>query len=69
MIGYMDRTWCPKRINQDCARRQGCYRAFTEQDQKAAEEWWGDVDFPICVYSQKPDCFVPLRGHAPDGTE
>lgn len=75
MIGYKDRTWCPMRINLRCARSQGCYRAFTQEDQKNAEEWWGGKDFPIAQYSVEPECFIPLMQitHPPqkesDGTE
>jgi len=58
MIGYMDRTWCPLSINSRCSRSQGCYRAFTSEDQKDAEKWWGNPDFPIVQYTQEPDCFV-----------
>lgn len=61
MICYKDRTWCPLSINQHCSRRQGCYRAFTEEDRKAAEEWWGGPNFPIAHYSEQPDCFVPFN--------
>lgn len=67
MMGYKDRTWCPMNINLRCARREGCYRAFTQEDQANAEKWWGGKDFPICVYSTEPDCFVPLMQHKTDG--
>lgn len=60
MICYKDRTWCPMRINLRCKRAQGCYRAFTSEDQKAAEEWWGGKDFPISQYSVEPECFIPI---------
>lgn len=69
MMGYLDRTWCPKSINRRCARRKGCYRAFTSEDQKHAEAWWGGEDFPICVYSEEPECFVPIPVNQADGTE
>lgn len=67
MMGYMDRTWCPLSINQCCARSQGCYRAFTKEDEKRAIKWWGDDDFPICVFSKIPNCFVPISGDKSDG--
>lgn len=67
MMGYKDRTWCPMNINLRCSRSQGCYRAFTSEDQKHAEEWWGGKDFPIAVYSTEPDCFVPIHVNPPNG--
>lgn len=67
MIGYMDRTWCPMAINQHCSRSQGCYRAFTEEDRKNAIKWWGGEDFPISVFSGKPNCFIPVSVNKTDG--
>lgn len=65
MMSFKDRTWCPMRINLRCARREGCYRAFTSEDQKAAEKWWGGPDFPISVFAQEPECFSLLAMHSP----
>lgn len=67
MMGYMDRAWCPMSINQRCARSQGCYRAFTKEDRKRAIEWWGGEDFPINVFMQEPDCFIPISVNSSDG--
>lgn len=64
-MGYKDRTWCPMHINLRCARREGCYRVFTPEDQKAAEAWWGGPDFPVSHFSNIPDCFVLLTMHNP----
>jgi hypothetical protein len=69
MIGYKDRAWCPLSVNTLCSRRQGCYRALTEEDRKAAEEWWGGPDFPIAVFSNIPDCFVPISSNQADGSK
>jgi hypothetical protein len=54
-------------INLRCQRSQGCYRAFTPEDKKLAEEWWGSSDFPILYYTAEPDCFIPIRIHTPNG--
>lgn len=61
MIGYKDRTWCPKHIWETCSRHQGCYRPLTDKDRKEAEEWWGGSDFPISIFAGKPNCHIPIK--------
>jgi len=69
MMHYKDRTWCPRRYSDRCHRSQGCYRVLTEEDRIAAEKWWGGPNFPICIYSEKPECFVSIPIHTTDGEE
>ena len=54
MMCFRDMTFCP--FHKDCAESKDCGRAETEDVIKEATEWWGGPDFPICVYSAKPDC-------------
>lgn len=55
MIGYADKTWC--RYSNECADGDTCFRAFTDKDHEKAVKWWGNADYPICVYVTKPECF------------
>lgn len=64
---YKDRTWCPKRYSDRCNRSQGCYRVLTKEDQIAAENWWGNRNFPISIFAEKPECFVSIPVYTTDG--
>lgn len=50
MTGYKDRVWC----NQICGNKS-CDRNFTEEEEKFATTWWGDVDFPLGTTDFKSD--------------
>lgn len=54
MMCYRDRTWCSF---TECKKASKCDRAFTESDRQKAKEWWGGDDYPVCFFSEKPDCY------------
>lgn len=55
MISYRDKTFCP--FHEHCAGAATCGRALTPEVRAAAERWWGDVDPPIAVFGDLPQCF------------
>lgn len=55
MMCYKDKTFC--KFN-DCKIWKKCDRAFTKTEQAAAQKWWGNKgEAPICVFSEKPNCY------------
>ena len=56
MICYKDKTFCEF---SNCKTWDKCDRALTKPVQAAAQKWWGKKSgAPICLFSDKPDCFV-----------
>ena len=53
-IGYRDMTFCPFSI--DCVKAPTCHRALTPEVHASAVRWWGGPDYPICLYSNQPEC-------------
>lgn len=53
---YRDRTFCP--FYSGCTRASSCGRPLTPEVERAAEKWWGGKNPPICVYVDKPDCYI-----------
>ncbi len=51
MICYRDRTYCY--FSKSCKDGKDCFRAFTEEVEKKAEQ----VGLPVSLFSKKPDCF------------
>ena len=56
MMCYKDSTFCE--YYKRCWDGGNCGRALTPQVIKNAEEWWGDDNPPVSVFTEKPDCFV-----------
>lgn len=59
MMCWKDRTFCNF---DDCDEWNTCNRAFTNEKQVAAGEWWkrggGKAeDAPVCFYADKPQCY------------
>ena len=52
---YKDKTFCPY---ESCKLFRSCSRALTKEVKASAKEWWGKDDPPICVYSERPSCFI-----------
>ena len=61
MMCYMDMTFC--KYWEKCANGKDCPRALNEKVIEGAKKWahWTDEP-PICVYTEKPDCFVEKEG-------
>lgn len=55
MMCYKDMTWC---TFSDCKNKDNCHRYFTKEDRARATKWWGNEDFPLAYFAEKPDCFV-----------
>ena len=55
MIGYGDKTYCT--YWKECQYGLECDRALTKEVKKAAKEWWGKRNPPICLFADKPKCF------------
>lgn len=55
MIGYKDMIFCKE---NKCRRFKKCSRALTRKVRKDAEEWWGDKNAPIIIFSERPSCFL-----------
>ena len=62
MIGYRDKTWC---TYDSCAKSCTCSDRFRHSDHVKATKWWGNEDYPIWQYTEKPDCYV-LDGEVDD---
>ena len=59
MLCYKDSTFCT--FYQECKNGSKCSRVLTDKVKEDAKRWWGNEDYPICIYSDKPDCFVELK--------
>ena len=57
MICYGDRTWCP--FWETC--KDKCERALTAEVKADAEKWWGESNPPICIWTEKPECWKELK--------
>ena len=59
MICYRDMTFCP--FWDECKDGKECFRALTNEVWNKAHKWWGldksKDDIPICLFTEKPDCF------------
>jgi hypothetical protein len=51
---YLDMTFCTQR---SCANWDTCFRALTEEVIEGGVKWWGTDDFPVSIFTDKPDCF------------
>jgi hypothetical protein len=59
MICYRDMTFCsafPEKCEND-----KCQRAFTEEERKKADEWWGDEGEPPIALSDFSNTCVRLE--------
>ncbi len=54
MFCYRDMTFCT--YWKECKDGSSCTRALTDKVQAEAEIWMKNP--PICIYGEKPDCFV-----------
>lgn len=58
MICFRDKTHCGYK---KCSKWDDCDRAFTEETQREADEWWregfGDGDPIIMFFAGIPECF------------
>ena len=54
MICYKDRSYCTE---DTCANKGECDRYLSPQIQKDAEAWWGNKDYPICTFVNRPECY------------
>jgi len=54
MICYRDMTFCP--FYKECKAGSTCLRAFTPAVSAAAEKW-GGKNAPVCLFTERPDCF------------
>lgn len=52
---YKDKTWCT--YGQNCIDSKKCERNFTEEEKLKAIKWWGNEDFPLAIFAEKPKCF------------
>ena len=59
MISYRDMTFCP--FFEDCIKQERCDRCLTAEVQRRADKWWGKGEAPICVFSEKPECWEKLK--------
>jgi len=57
LMNYKDKTFCT--FWKDCKSGKSCPRALTDEIKQGAKRWMSSVkEPPICVYADKPDCFV-----------
>lgn len=54
MLAYKDRVWCTE---AHCAHSENCPNFFSDEEAAKAVKWWGDNDFPICAFTDRPKCF------------
>lgn len=59
MICYRDMTWCQH--GETCAKANKCHRAFSASDHYQATKWWGDEDYPICFFVERPECYEEME--------
>lgn len=60
MMCYKDMTFCEF---DDCKKWKKCDRAFTITEQQNAQKWWGKKsDAPVCIFVDKPECYVKSKG-------
>lgn len=52
---YKDMTFCT--FYEDCANATDCHRPLTPEVREAAAKWWGDDDYPIARFMEKPRCW------------
>ena len=51
----MHKTWCE--YFETCKKGKNCDLALTKLVEIEAQIWWGGTDFPISVFSEKPEYF------------
>lgn len=57
MMCFKDKTFCP--FWKECISGIECLAALTPKVEEEAEKWWGNKDYPIAVYVDKPECYKP----------
>lgn len=55
MICFRDKTYCSANAFGNCTNDQ-CPRAFTNEVQEQAIEWWGDKNAPIALSDFSGSC-------------
>ena len=55
MICYRDMTFC--KAWSSCVKGEDCERALTPEVQAGADDWWGKDGAPICMFTEKPECY------------
>lgn len=56
---YKDITFCT--FWEECKNASTCKRALTPKVQAGAEKWWGNKDYPIATFLDKPECFEQIE--------
>ena len=54
MLCYKDKTFC---TFSSCSKTKTCPIFFTEEDHKNALVWWGDKNYPVSIFTEKPNCY------------
>jgi hypothetical protein len=54
MICFKDRTFCRF---AGCESFELCPHSLTDSLKEEAIEWWGSTDYPVCFFSQPPQCY------------
>ena len=54
MMCYKDKTFCEF---SKCNKWNSCHRALTQEEIDNATKWWGNVNAPIAIFVDKPDCY------------
>jgi hypothetical protein len=60
MICYLDRSFC---VSEGCTNK--CGRKLTPEIIKAAHEWWGSEEAPICTgtFCEREEAALPPEPH------
>lgn len=59
MMCYKDKTFCT--YYRECKEGVECSRALTEEVQEDADKWWGGENVPVCIFADKPFCFLEKK--------
>lgn len=63
MVSFKDMTFCNAKDCEHFGDREIdpdlCFRSLTDKVKKEAEEWYGNDQYPIRIFTEKPECYTP----------
>lgn len=63
MMCFKDMTFCDAKSCTHFGDKPKCFRSLTDKVKAEAEKWWGNDKYPICIFTDKPECYVPKKNY------